>query len=153
SARSDQRAAGGDRADNAAPPAYTLPAVPGTNAAPGAAAPGDPPAPNSAPTTGPEPAGPRNQRPPGTTYGGPGGYGAGQLTMALPGGDPLENSGSLTGHILSQGRVDAPATRSSTTKVIVIGLLMLVVLVAAGLIAATVAGDALTDLFSGLINS
>jgi hypothetical protein len=70
----------------------------------------------------------------------------------MPAGNPLENSGSLTGHILSQGRADGPAPKSNTAKVLLVGAVLLAVLVAIGLIAATVAGDAVTDLFGGIID-
>jgi hypothetical protein len=85
----------------------------------------------------------------GTTYGGPAGVGS---TMSMPGGGQLENSGSLTGHILAQGRADGPAPRSNTAKVLLIGAVLLVVLVLIGLLAATVAGDAVTDMFSGILD-
>jgi hypothetical protein len=74
------------------------------------------------------------------------------MTMAFPAGNPIENSGSLTGHILAQGTVDGPAQKSNTGRVLVIGAVMLAVLVLIGLLAATVAGDVLTELFSGILD-
>ena len=88
----------------------------------------------------------------GRTYGGSAPLGAGQLTVALPESDPLENSGSLTGHILAHGRADRPEPRSSTTKVLAIGLVLLFLLVAVGLLAATAAGDAVSGLFGGFVD-
>jgi hypothetical protein len=57
----------------------------------------------------------------------------------------------LTGHILSQGRADGPTPKSSMAKVLLIGFALLGLLVVGGLVAATLAGDAMTDFFSGLI--
>jgi hypothetical protein len=148
------------RPDNPGPPAYTLPAVPSTNSPPaaapasfaGAAGPASAAQPNSAPVA----ASPeyhqwaRNQRPAGTTYSG---LGAGQMTTMMGGGSPLESSGSLTGHILAQGYADRPTPKSRTAKVLVIGLVLLGVLVVAGLLAATVASDAVKDLFDSFMRS
>jgi hypothetical protein len=74
------------------------------------------------------------------------------MTMAFPPGNPVETSGSLTGHILAQGTVDGPTPRSNTTKVLVVGAVLLAVLVLIGLAAATVAGDAVTELFNGILD-
>lgn len=71
--------------------------------------------------------------------------------MALPPGHALENSGSLTGHILSQGRADEPTPKSNTGKILLFGLLMLGLLILIGLVAATVAGDLVSDLFGGIL--
>jgi hypothetical protein len=109
-----------------------------------------PPPPQSAPPAEPERWG-RDER--GTTYGGPGGLGAGSMTTAMPAGNPVENSGSLTGHILSQGRADGPAPKSNTAKVLLIGAVLLAALVVIGLIAATVAGDAVSDMFGGVLDN
>jgi hypothetical protein len=73
------------------------------------------------------------------------------MTTALPPG--LETSGSLTGHILAQGEVDAPRTKWRTGTVVLILFVVLLVLVAAGWAVAIVAGDAVTDFFNGLIES
>jgi hypothetical protein len=92
----------------------------------------------------------RNQRPQGTVYGGrppepeqPGQYPPGQ-TYAAPtassleysGGSgplPLESSGSLTGHILAQGRPDVvePQRRGSRTVIIVLVTIGVLALAAA----------------------
>ena len=92
----------------------------------------------------------RQQHQPGTVYGGPSGH----LTVALPSGNPaVENSGSLTGHILAQGWSDSPTTPASTAKVVVVLLVGLGILVAVGLLVVLVAGDAFSSLFDGLLNS
>jgi len=64
----------------------------------------------------------------------------------------IEHSGSLTGHILAQGSVDAPAPKSRTTKVIIIMVVVLLVLVGVGLLAGMFASDLINDLFGGLFN-
>ena len=74
------------------------------------------------------------------------------MTMTIGGGtSPLETSGSLTGHILSQGYADRPTPKTRTAKVIVIGLVILGVLVLFGVLFATVANDIVTGLFDSLI--
>lgn len=92
-----------------------------------------------------------DQRRQGTVYGGPGDPGPGHLTVALPPGHPLENSGSLTGHILSQGWPDAPEVKDNTTKVIVVLLAGLGILVAVGLLVVLGAGDIFGSLFNGML--
>lgn len=87
---------------------------------------------------------------PGTVYGA--GPGAGRMTMALPPGHPLENSGSLTGHILAQGWADAPTSNSNTAKVVLAMLVGLGILIAVGLVIVLAAGDAFKSLFGGLLN-
>jgi hypothetical protein len=94
---------------------------------------------------------PREQRA-GTTYGGTNPLGAGHMTMALPTRNSAENTSSLTGHILSTGRSDGPTPKSNTTKVLLIGVLLLALLVILGLIVATLAGDAVTALFGGIVD-
>jgi hypothetical protein len=74
------------------------------------------------------------------------------MTTAFPAGGPLENSGSLTGHILAQGSMDRPTPKSNTMKVLLVGVVLLAVLVLVGLAAATVAGDAFTEMFSGILD-
>jgi hypothetical protein len=93
------------------------------------------------------------QRPRGTVYGAPGGHGGhGEMTMAVPTISPLENSGSLTGHILAQGWSDAPASnRRGNTKVVLIMLVVLVAMVALGLVVALAASESITSLFDGLL--
>jgi hypothetical protein len=75
----------------------------------------------------------RNQRSQGTVYGGQGGDN-GPLPM-VPGMGAQENTGSLTGHILSQGSADEQP-KSRNVKVIVIIIVILLVLVGGGLAAA-----------------
>jgi hypothetical protein len=94
-----------------------------------------------------------SQRRQGTLYGGPGSPGSGQLTMALPPGDPVENSGSLTGHILAQGWPDTPTSPASTTKVVVALLVGLGILVVVGLLVVFAVGDIFSNLFGGVLNS
>jgi hypothetical protein len=66
-------------------------------------------------------------------------------------GSPLEQSGSLTGHILAQGHQDARPPKSRTARVIVVLILVLVLLSAFGLLVATVARDAINDVLKGLL--
>ncbi|MGV9808608.1 hypothetical protein ACWDSE_23770, partial [Micromonospora chersina] len=81
----------------------------------------------------------------GTAYGGT--DGPGFATVALPQGSPLENSGSLTGHILAQGWAeDAPATRSSNTKVVIVLAAALALLIAISLVVVFLANDALSGI-------
>jgi hypothetical protein len=84
---------------------------------------------------------------PGTVYSG--GKDVPEMTTAMPAG--LETSGSLTGHILAQGQHDAPRTGWRTGRVVLIMVVVLLVLVGAGWGVAVLAGDAVTDLFNGLI--
>ncbi|MEV0565766.1 hypothetical protein [Dactylosporangium sp. NPDC050588] len=90
----------------------------------------------------------------GTVYGG---QGVTPVTTASAdgGSSPLENSGSLTGHILSQGTQEAdedddePA-RSSNLKVMVIIAVIVVVLVVGGYLAVTFSKSFMEDMFSGV---
>lgn len=93
----------------------------------------------------------RGWRKPGTVYGGPGG-GAGNTALSVP-DHALENSGSLTGQILSHGRVDEPTPKSRTAKVVVVLLIGLAILVAVGLLVAIGARDVFASLFDGLLES
>ncbi|KAB1911639.1 hypothetical protein F8274_16635 [Micromonospora sp. AMSO31t] len=62
----------------------------------------------------------------------------------------MENSGSLTGHILAQGWTeDAPATRSSNTKVVIVLAGALALLVAISLVVVFLANDALSGITGG----
>jgi hypothetical protein len=72
--------------------------------------------------------------------------------MYQPGSAALENSGSLTGHILSQGRYDTPPPKSRTTKVVVIMFVVLGLLVVGGLVAAIFFRDAITQLLNGFVS-
>jgi hypothetical protein len=65
----------------------------------------------------------------------------------------LEQSGSFTGHILAQGQKDAPTPTSRTAKVVLIMVLVLAVLVVAGVAAASLAGDTVSEIFDNLIHS
>ncbi|MDR6323970.1 hypothetical protein [Actinoplanes couchii] len=85
----------------------------------------------------------------GTVYS-TGGYPAIETTMPVN-IDPVENSGSLTGHILAQGWYDAPTEqRRSNLKVVVAMLVVLGLLVTVSLIFVFTAGDAFTDFLGGL---
>jgi len=64
--------------------------------------------------------------------------------MYHPGSSSLESSGSLTGHILSQGRQDLPPPKSRTAKVVVIMLVVLGLLVVGGLVGGIFFRDAIT---------
>ena len=64
--------------------------------------------------------------------------------------NPLEHSGSLTGHILAQGASDGPTPPSRTAKVVLIMVLVMVLLVAVGAIIAVIAGDTVTQFFDDL---
>lgn len=64
-------------------------------------------------------------------------------------GGPLENSGSLTGHILAHGEIEHAPQRSRAAKVAVILALVVGLLVVVGLIVAAAAGDLLGGLFGG----
>jgi hypothetical protein len=81
----------------------------------------------------------RNQHAQGNVYGG------------FRGDSSLENSGSLTGHILAQGLADNGPQRGRTTKLIVIMSVVLGVAVVIGLLAATVASKTITSLLGGVI--
>jgi hypothetical protein len=93
-----------------------------------------------------------DQRPQGTVYGGAG-PGPAQMTMAVASGSPLESSGSLTGHILSQGRSDGPAPAANTAKVFLIMALVLGILVAVGALVVLATGDTFSDLFDSILKS
>jgi hypothetical protein len=89
------------------------------------------------------------QRASGTVYGGTGGYP--EMAMPVP-VSSLENSGSLTGHILAQGWSDTPyAPSRGNAKVVVVMLLVLLGLVGMSLLFLFTAGDAFTRMFSGLL--
>lgn len=75
------------------------------------------------------------------------------MTTAMPTGLSAETSGSLTGHILAQGRMDEPAGARNTAKVLLIMALVLALLVAVGVLAVLAAGDTFSDLFDGVLNS
>jgi hypothetical protein len=154
---------------SALPPISALPAVgarpsAGTvyPASSGTATPASPPAPDPPPAAGAQPQSPApsarygewargqrspaNQRPQGTVYG----RGAAVPVAVFPTGTALENSGSLTGHILSQGAADVPPPKARTARVIVIIVVILLVLVAGGLAVAYFAQDWVNGLFDNI---
>ncbi|WP_433389233.1 hypothetical protein [Micromonospora sp. KLBMP9576] len=108
---------------------------------------------------------PRAGKAEGSRAGRPGGrgdlgtiYGAGTgspgfNTISFP-SDPVENSGSLTGHILAQGWTETPTERrSSTTKVVVVLAAALGVLVAIGVLVVLLANDTLGEVIGGALNT
>ena len=77
-------------------------------------------------------------------------YSASDMTMPVS-MDAVENSGSLTGHILAQGWHDAPVDqRRSNFKVVIAMLAVLGLLVTISLIFVFTAGDAFTDMIKGM---
>ena len=65
----------------------------------------------------------------------------------------IDNSGSLTGHILAQGWDRGEDTgRRSNTKVGIAMLVVLLVLVGMSLLFLFTAGDAFTDMVNGVFN-
>jgi len=98
---------------------------------------------------------------------GPASRPAADPTMGLPMGAPggmsgapggvvfnpaVENSGSLTGHILAQGWADLPEREDrSTTKVVLAMAVGLAVMVVIGIIAVLAVGNTFTDIFDGLL--
>ncbi|MDG4790584.1 hypothetical protein O7626_32515 [Micromonospora sp. WMMD1102] len=83
----------------------------------------------------------------GTVYGGPEGH----VTVSMP-VNAVENSGSLTGHILAQGWTDTPAQKTDNAKVVLVLLVGLGILVAIGLLVVLMLGDAFNNLFDGLLS-
>lgn len=87
---------------------------------------------------------------PGTVYGGMGADSPIDMTMPVS-MNAVENSGSLTGHILAQGWAEAPDThRRSNTKVVVAMLIVLLALVGVSLLFLFTAGSAFTDMIHGV---
>ena len=72
-------------------------------------------------------------------------------TLNLP-DNATENSGSLTGLVLSRGRVDVPGPRSHLVVVLVVLLLVVAMMVIIGLFAAAATGDAVTSFFDRVLN-
>jgi hypothetical protein len=65
----------------------------------------------------------------------------------------LENSGSLTGHILSQGWDQGPDTgRRSNMKVAIAMLVVLLALIGISLLFLATAGSAFNDMITGVLN-
>jgi hypothetical protein len=74
------------------------------------------------------------------------------MTMPVP-ASSLENSGSLTGHILSQGWAEPPDTRQrSNTKVNVAMLVVFLALIGVSLLFLLTAGTAFTDMINGVFH-
>jgi hypothetical protein len=90
------------------------------------------------------------QRGEGTVYGGLADYAPADMTMPVN-VNPVENSGSLTGHILAQGWRDGPENqRRSNVKVVVAMLVVLLVLVGVSLLFLFTVGDAFSDMIGGV---
>ncbi|MFI7543683.1 hypothetical protein [Actinoplanes sp. NPDC049599] len=90
------------------------------------------------------------QRGQGTVYGGLADYAPADMTMPVN-INPLENSGSLTGHILAQGWRDGPDNqRRSNVKVVVAMLVVLLVLVGVSVLFLFTVGDAFSDMIGGV---
>ncbi|WCN81865.1 hypothetical protein [Micromonospora sp. LH3U1] len=85
----------------------------------------------------------------GTVYGS--GEGPGFTTIAMS-ANAVENSGSLTGHILAQGWADTPAERSGNARVMIVLAAALAVLVAISVLVVVLAGDALDGLVGSVLN-
>jgi hypothetical protein len=109
------------------------------------------------------------QRGQGTVYGGPGPNAPADMTMPVNSPDmtipvnspidmtmpvsmnPVENSGSLTGHILSQGWDQGADTgRRSNVKVVVAMLIVLVALIGISLLFLATAGSAFSNWINGI---
>lgn len=86
----------------------------------------------------------------GTVYGS--GEGPGFATVAMP-ANAVENSGSLTGHILAQGWADTPADRPRTTRVLLVLAASLGLLVAISVLVVLLANNALDGLMGDVLNS
>jgi hypothetical protein len=95
------------------------------------------------------------QRNHGTVYGGygtPSGDSPIDMTMPVI-MSSLENSGSLTGHILSQGWDQGPDTgRRSNMKVAIAMLVVLLALIGISLLFLATAGSAFNDMITGVLN-
>lgn len=86
----------------------------------------------------------------GPTYGGT--DGPGFATVSLPHSSPLENSGSLTGHILAQGWAeDPPSTRASTTRVVIVLATALGLLIAISLLVMFLANDTMSGITGNVL--
>jgi hypothetical protein len=144
-------------AETAPPPALGNGSVP-ASAVPSWPPPGNPTAPGTG-AAADYGAWAKAQRPSGRLYGNPDGQGPPQMTTAIPGGHPLEATGSftgsltgsLTGHIIRQGRPDAPAPKRNIAKVGIVLVVGLAVLTAIGLLVIFAIGDSFNTIFDGLI--
>jgi hypothetical protein len=131
-----------------APPPPVIPQQPTSGTAVNGTAPPEPRWP-PAPTSPPPPTSvqygewARQQRPAGTVYGA-GGPPLDRPAFTGPAGtNPLEVSGSLTGHILAQGRpVEVAGEKSSGSKMVIVTMIIVcvVILVAAGAVVAHLGG-------------
>lgn len=144
----------GPRPSNA-PPSNAPPAsAPLFNTRPASAPPASAPPFSSRPASG-IPAGdarpasgiPAGDAQPGTVYGGHL-DGPGFATVYLP--NEVETSGSLTGHILAQGWTDTPASKSGTTKAVIVLAAALGILVTISLLVVVFANDAIGEFFGNL---
>jgi hypothetical protein len=89
----------------------------------------------------------------GTLYGGPGATSAIDMTVPVT-MNPLENSGSLTGHILAQGWDQGRDTgRRSNVKVAIAMLLVLLALLGLSLLFLATEGSAFSDWVHGFVNN
>jgi hypothetical protein len=97
-----------------------------------------------------QPAAVPQQRAQGTVYGGLADYAPADMTMPVS-INPVENSGSLTGHILAQGWREGPDhERRSNVKVVVAMLVVLLTLVGVSLLFLFTVGDAFSDMIGGV---
>jgi hypothetical protein len=88
----------------------------------------------------------------GTLYGGPG-HSAIDMTVPVT-MNPLENSGSLTGHILAQGWDQGRDTgRRSNVKVAIAMLLVLLALLGLSLLFLATEGSAFSDWVHGIVKN
>ncbi|GAA2510650.1 hypothetical protein GCM10010201_01730 [Pilimelia columellifera subsp. columellifera] len=73
-------------------------------------------------------------------------------TVFRAAGSP-ESTGSLTGHILAHGRMDAPTpqTQQSTRKVMIVGASMLGGMIVVGVIAGLLAGSQIAELINSIL--
>ena len=132
-----------------------------TSALPVVPAPALPGPPRSVPAAGGT-AGGVTRRATGTSYrGGPDlasvGYGGGtdgpgHSTVAFPAANPVENSGSLTGHILAQGWSDTPTPRSRTTRVVIVLAASLGLLVAISVLVVLLANNVMDGLVGNMLS-
>lgn len=112
-----------------------------------------PPATATAPTAARARAQVVRDRKAGTVYGGSLTDSPGFATVPIRVPDPVESSGSLTGHILAQGWTEEPVTeQSNTRRVIIVLSVALGILIAISLLAVLIAGDLVDGFFKGLAN-
>jgi hypothetical protein len=89
----------------------------------------------------------------GTVYGGVAGpLEAGDMTMAVPGYSPAENTGSLTGHILASGWADTPQeTKDDNRRVVIVLTVVLLVLLGVSVAVLVMVNDFLSGLLGGVV--